>query len=326
MKIKRVSPRPVFYWVIVVMFTVVLAGACAELPSANPVDLSQQPEGYFKKGVYYNEFYGATWEAPSGWKPVAPNLIQLFYFGWDGPMKGQEARLTVFRQGQEIPVKASIEQAIESAAKQKDWVLAETPRWIETQGRKGLEVLCTWKAFTGGRGRLLARFWMVKGALIVVHVQAPNFMWDKAKPGLVTVLQEFRFDTKPVVVSKVLTVEPTPKVTAPQKEDVVHNIKYKGETLALVSQWYTGSIHNWKKIMEYNGLASETSLQLGGTIKIPGELVVNREPMPLSEIKLPKTSPKGPSVKESPQEDKPSQKTMPPTQEPRQLLTPAGPK
>lgn len=327
MKNKVTLLRVNVHWVVIVLLTIVLAGACAEMPTMNPVDLSQQPEGYFKNGIYYNEFYGATWEAPPGWRPVAPNLIQLFYFGWDGPMKGQEARLTVFRQGQEIPVKASLEQAIESAAKQMDWVLAESPRWIDTQGQKGVELLCTWKSFTGSRGRLLARFWLVKGSLIVVHAQAPNFMWDRARPGLEEALRSFHFDTRPVRVSKILTVEPALKVPPPHKKDVIHQIQYKGETLALVSQWYTGSINNWKKIMEYNGLTSETSLRLGETIKVPADLVINREPMPLSEVKPHKPASKQPPVKESTQEKKlPSQQVVPPTQEPRQLLTPAGPK
>lgn len=327
MPFQSTSFRAAVRGLLVVFCLLLLVGACAELPSMNPVDLSQQPEGYFKNGIYYNEFYGATWKAPNNWKPVAPNLIQLFYFGWDGPLEGQVARLTVYRQGQEIPVKASLEQAAEIAVKQKDWVLAETPHFIESQGHRGLEALCTWKSFTGSRGRLLARFFMVKGALIVVHGQAPNFIWDRAKPGLQNVLSLFRFDQAQTIRPKVVIPKRLPEPAPPAHKDLVHQIKYKGETLALISHWYTGSVHNWKQIMEYNGMTSTTNLRLGEEIKIPGDMVVNPEPMPASVIKRTKPPAKRAAPKESVPEPEPEKKEQPPAQGTSPiLLTPAGPK
>ena len=59
---------------------------------------------------------------------------------------------------------------------------------------------------------------------------------------------------------------------------VVHVVRYPGETLSGLSQWYTGSLYNWSKIAEHNPDLDVNRIELGAEIKIPRSLVQNETP------------------------------------------------
>jgi len=52
-----------------------------------------------------------------------------------------------------------------------------------------------------------------------------------------------------------------------------HTVKYRGETLSLISKWYTGDVLNWKKIHKLNPNIIEKKMQIGVTVILPIELV-----------------------------------------------------
>lgn len=74
---------------------------------------------------------------------------------------------------------------------------------------------------------------------------------------------------------------PKPPVNEPEvTPDVEHRISYSGETLAVIAAWYTGRAANWQAIRDANPGLRPERLNLGQIIMIPGDLVVQHEPMP----------------------------------------------
>lgn len=70
----------------------------------------------------------------------------------------------------------------------------------------------------------------------------------------------------------------------PKRVDVVHRIRFRGETLEVISAWYTGSRRLWPVIVERNPGLNPRRLRVGSSIKIPGELVMRTQPLPRSEL------------------------------------------
>ena len=50
---------------------------------------------------------------------------------------------------------------------------------------------------------------------------------------------------------------------------VYHTVSRSGETLGLISDWYTGSPNNWRTIAAANGSLDPTRLMIGDTVMIP---------------------------------------------------------
>ena len=58
-----------------------------------------------------------------------------------------------------------------------------------------------------------------------------------------------------------------------------HRVKYSGETLGIISQWYTGSIGNWGLIEKANPGLRPTHISIGEIIYIPQNLIVKHNPL-----------------------------------------------
>jgi hypothetical protein len=89
-------------------------------------------------------------------------------------------------------------------------------------------------------------------------------------------------------------------------------VKFRGQTLGQIAEWYTGSYDNWKKIVRVNSDLSRphVSLKVGREVKIPTEIVVRRDPIPEPK---PKRAP--------PMQAKPSREEVAPV-EPREAPEP----
>lgn len=66
------------------------------------------------------------------------------------------------------------------------------------------------------------------------------------------------------------------------KGDLVHYVKFKGETLRLISRWYTFDGKNSDKIARVSGFSPKKTLHLGDTVVIPAYLLKNKT-MPSQE-------------------------------------------
>jgi hypothetical protein len=59
-----------------------------------------------------------------------------------------------------------------------------------------------------------------------------------------------------------------------------HKICWQGETLSLVSKWYTGKHNNWKKLVNHNPEVNPNRIKIGQKVYIPNYLLKTRNPLP----------------------------------------------
>jgi hypothetical protein len=60
----------------------------------------------------------------------------------------------------------------------------------------------------------------------------------------------------------------------------VHRVRWPGETLSVIAKWYTDDFANWKALAKANPKLNPNRMLIGTKIRIPEDLVKNREPMP----------------------------------------------
>lgn len=83
-----------------------------------------------------------------------------------------------------------------------------------------------------------------------------------------------------------------------------HTVKYSGETLASIADWYTGQISNWKAIAQANPSMKPERMRIGDIVNIPTHLVIKTKPYP-----KPVSRQKPKSDQTSPKQDSSSQVT-----------------
>lgn len=73
----------------------------------------------------------------------------------------------------------------------------------------------------------------------------------------------------------------------PEKEIPViyHQVRYSGETLALIAKWYTGDSKNWKAIQEINPDMDPDRIVLDEVIRIPKSIALKERPFSLIELR-----------------------------------------
>ncbi|MEA1946908.1 MAG: LysM domain-containing protein [Thermodesulfobacteriota bacterium] len=64
----------------------------------------------------------------------------------------------------------------------------------------------------------------------------------------------------------------------------IHRVRWPGETLSTISQWYTDSWKNWKSLSKANPSLHPNRIKIGDNIFIPEALMKSRKPMPLSYL------------------------------------------
>jgi hypothetical protein len=70
-----------------------------------------------------------------------------------------------------------------------------------------------------------------------------------------------------------------------QKAPLTHIVKYQGETLGVISKWYTGSSENWRAILKANPKLDVYRMKLGQNIIIPETLIKRRDKFPQTYLK-----------------------------------------
>ena len=82
-------------------------------------------------------------------------------------------------------------------------------------------------------------------------------------------------------------LEPEP---LPPERYYVHRVKWDGETLSIISGWYTGDIENWRALAKANPKLNPSRIYVGDKIRIPETLMKTRKRMPLEYLEgfLPK--------------------------------------
>jgi hypothetical protein len=88
-----------------------------------------------------------------------------------------------------------------------------------------------------------------------------------------------------------------------------HKVKWKGESLSIIAQWYTGNAENWTVLAKINPGIDPIRIQMGERVRIPENLMKTKKPMPKSFIsdggkkrpEAPPSKPQPPPPDEEPQ-------------------------
>ena len=66
----------------------------------------------------------------------------------------------------------------------------------------------------------------------------------------------------------------------PRETHIAHTVKWSGETLSIISLWYTGNQGNWKLIAQTNSNLDPNRIYVGNEILIPVGLVKTQNSLP----------------------------------------------
>jgi hypothetical protein len=73
-----------------------------------------------------------------------------------------------------------------------------------------------------------------------------------------------------------------PPSPTPEPRIYIHRVRWPGETLSIIAQWYTGSLKNWKTLSNANPTLDLNRIVIGANIFIPEDLLKSHKPMPFS--------------------------------------------
>jgi hypothetical protein len=104
---------------------------------------------------------------------------------------------------------------------------------------------------------------------------------------------------------------PPPQVKAepkPREMHISHRVRWSGETLSIISFWYTGNQGNWKAIAQTNANLNPNRIYVGNEILIPVGLLKTQDSLPkefvdrfYSKSKKEKLKPPGQTQEEEPE-------------------------
>lgn len=112
----------------------------------------------------------------------------------------------------------------------------------------------------------------------------------------------------------------TPSMEDPQKPaPYIHTVRYSGETLSIIAQWYTGQMNNWEEIARANPGMNPNQIELDDKVAIPRALLKTDKPMPSSFVQefLPKPKPPQKKKADPPAAPPPKKEAAPSKAEPK---------
>ena len=95
-----------------------------------------------------------------------------------------------------------------------------------------------------------------------------------------------------------------------------HKVKWAGETLSIISKWYTGSFENWTVLAKINPGMDPNRMHMGERVRIPENIMKTKKPMPESFVaSLSPEMKKAPPATPDPEPFKPKTMRTPPSEE-----------
>ena len=121
-------------------------------------------------------------------------------------------------------------------------------------------------------------------------------------------------ETKPSKPKKASIPPPKEIKTKPPAKPAYyeHRVRWSGESLSIIAKWYTGSFDNWKKLAKANPKIDPSRIYAGQEIRIPGDLLKTRDPMPKSFL-----ADAGKEKREAPPSEPPPPQPPPVEEEPK---------
>lgn len=234
---------------------------------------STSSRGGASPGIYVSSELDTSFRVPTGW--AAPKSWSL--------VKHKEpwAARFVSPDGEAMVTAAQAPYAGINCAAAAKAALAGTGGSLEVEKEFELkandETLSAGTGSTSGGGnRGMARFFCRSRTAVVVEASAKSSAFDEHKSELETIIDSVSYDEN----SQQVAIRPP--AAAPPQTFFQHTVRWKGQTLGEIAEWYTGEYDNWRKLARYNEdtPVPNVALKVGREIKIPTELVVKQDPMP----------------------------------------------
>ena len=108
--------------------------------------------------------------------------------------------------------------------------------------------------------------------------------------------------------------------------DLVHMVRWKGESLSIIAKWYTGEAENWRLLAEHNPLNDPDRIGIGDRIAIPEPLLRTREPLPRDFVRRHAPAPRKGGPPEATEPDGPEPDGAAPEPPPEEAPELFGPK
>jgi len=344
MAILNLSIHNIVKYVIYFLFGIMFIGCAAVQEEFNVMLLKK---GHFDGPTYINSFYGFRITGPVGWNtslPFIPPTLSKFV-SQDSLSDFSLELVTDDPDNQDTA--SAIKVAVKNFEYRHGTKLISSGELTEKDGIVMLEQTYRKLDFKGMQVILRARFIKGPGFVLILTGRSLETSFAKTDPIFEKIFRALKIDQKKWFIGKdiqqkeagtaLAIPKPVPKPESIEKiktvdEDYVHTILWEGETLSLISLWYTGHIINWEKIAPYNNIQENEMLQIEQQIRIPRSLIVNDKPLSkewleqqMSSIRQKKSEE---SKKESdiPVQPIPSSPPQIPDSEPIEKIGPVGPK
>lgn len=245
--------------------SLVLPLGCATPP---PPPAVEAPRGYSSSDLHVSFHVPAGWTATASWQPAhpAPHAVRF-------ESSSRESTVTVAHG----PV-----GDLNCAAAARAALLAVSGSVLRAV--RAFELPTGSRKTPAGSGETsgpdtqgLARYFCAEGTVVVVEAASakPSFgaHFGELQRLLGSVTYDDRGQSVPVEASA---------GTSPERTYFTHEVRFRGETLARIARWYTGTYDTWREIALANEDLSSPNrgLRIHSEVKIPIELVVREAPFP----------------------------------------------
>lgn len=242
---------------------------------------SQTSRGGASGAEYVNEDLGLSFRVPAGWSRAS---------GWSGI--GKSGFVTAFAApaGEPIVTVARASFAgIDCGAASREALKEVTGASMATIAE--MEVGMASRRIPAGQGATAvgdrqgeARYFCHDKTTVVVEASSPRAVFEAHRAEIHALLDSVSY-VEAGGQAYSLRMPEMPRAA----RVFTHVVRYKGETMAAIVEWYTGSVDNWRAVAQLNAdvTSPNAPLKIGREVKLPGELVTRQDPLPRPKLKPP---------------------------------------
>jgi hypothetical protein len=253
--------------------TLVLLAGCGMLAAR-----SSEADDASVPGVYANQEARFSFRVPPEWrqkKSLNPFRRPRYLVRYDSPEGDAMAVASTGPLGSQTCIDAGL-ALLESASGTA--VKSEETFYLKIASG---ELPAGYGKISSGERRGAAKIFCDGDRVVVLEASADKPAYAQRKNELASILESLAYRGKdgetPVVAAK----------APPPPSYFVHVVKWRGQTLGKIAEWYTGQFDNWKELSSINDVtAADAKLKLGREVKIPKGLVVQESPLPEPKQKV----------------------------------------
>jgi LysM domain len=259
-------------WVLLLL----LGAGCATPPQPPVVE---PPRGYSSADLHVSFDVPTGWTTEDSWKPIhpAPHAVRF-------ASPSRESTLTLaYGPVGELNCSAAARAALLSVS----GAVLRAVRAFELPAAAGKMPAGSGET-SGPDSQGMARYFCTNGTAVVVEAAATKPSFAAHFGELQQLLDSVNYEDQ----GHRLAIE-APAGTPPGRTYFVHVVRFRGETLARIARWYTGSYNTWREIALANENISSPNrrLKVHTEVKIPLELVVREAAFPAPPRAAPPAKP-----------------------------------